>query len=204
MSEEPINSFLQDEFLSLLKARSGHFKLESGHHGNLWLHLDLLFLRPKAIQPFVIELARKISSYRVDAVCGPMVGGALIAQNIALELGIDFLYTERIPPQNPDALYSTVYRLPYHLRSVASGRNIAIVDDVINAGSAVRGTLAELESIGAKPIVIGALLILGSTGQKHFTEKGLTVVSIAHLPNELWTPEECPLCASQVPLNSPE
>ena len=151
MNEKLDNESSQAELLNLLHARQGHFKLESGHHGNLWLDLDLLFLRPKEIQPFVIELAQKISSFGIDAICGPMVGGTLVAQNLALELGVDFLYTERIAPQNPEALYSVAYRLPYHLRTLVNGRRIAIVDDVINAGSAIRGTLAELESLGQGP-----------------------------------------------------
>jgi hypothetical protein len=29
--------------------RRGHFVLESGHHGNLWLDLNSLFLRPAAL-----------------------------------------------------------------------------------------------------------------------------------------------------------
>src|SRR5918996_2835090 len=114
MNEKLDDESSQAELLNLLHARQGHFKLESGHHGNLWLDLDLLFLRPKEIQPFVIELARKISSFDIDAICGPMIGGALVAQTLALELGVDFLYTERITPQNLEALYSVAYRLPYH------------------------------------------------------------------------------------------
>jgi orotate phosphoribosyltransferase len=203
MSEDHINKPLQDEFLKLLKMRHGHFRLESGHHGNLWLDLDLLFLHPRAIQPFAIELAKKISSFRVDVVCGPLVGGALIAQTIALELGVGFLHTERIASQQTKALYSTAYHLPHHLRPAARGKAVAIIDDVINAGSAVRGTVAELESIGARPVAIGAFLVLGSTGRSSFMEK-LPIVTIAHLPNELWKPEECPLCAFRVPLEQPD
>jgi orotate phosphoribosyltransferase len=30
-------------FLDLVAARHGHFRLESGHHGRLWLDLDSLF-----------------------------------------------------------------------------------------------------------------------------------------------------------------
>jgi orotate phosphoribosyltransferase len=204
MREDPIDKSLQDELLKLLKTRRGHFRLESGHHGNLWLDLDLLFLHPKALQPFVVELARNISSFGVEGICGPLIGGALIAQTIALELGVDFLHTERIAPQDTDAMYSTAYRLPQHLHAAVHGRSIAIVDDVINAGSAVRGTLAELESRGAKPAVIGALLILGNTGRAYFIEKHIPVVTIAHVPNEVWKPEECPLCAFRVPLERPD
>jgi orotate phosphoribosyltransferase len=200
MDEVLIDESSQRDFLTLLPAHHGHFKLESGHHGNLWLDLDQLFLHPKEIQRFVAELAHKLSLFNIDAVCGPMVGGALVAQNIAVELGIEFLYTERAEPQNSEALYSTTYHLPSHLRKLIDGKNIAIVDDVINAGSAVRATLAELQFCGARPLVIGALLVLGDIGKKYFAERNFPLRSISHLPNEIWEPKDCPLCASQVPL----
>lgn len=85
-----------------------------------------------------------------------MVGGALGAQNIAVKLGKDFFYTERVVSQTPDALYPAKYHLPHHLRKMDFGKHIALVDDVINAGSAIRGTLAELQSLGARPVTIGA------------------------------------------------
>lgn len=201
MSENHGNKSSRAEFLSLLHGRQGHFKFESGHHGNLWLELDLLFLRPKDIQPFVDELARKISPFAIDAVCGPMVGGALIAQTIATALETEFYYTERVPPQHSDALYSAMYHLPSHLRKRVDGKNVAIVDDVINAGSATRGTLAELQSLGARTVVIASLLVLGNIGQNYFAERNIPTRSISELPNEIWSPEDCPLCASQIPLD---
>jgi orotate phosphoribosyltransferase len=201
MNEPPTNVSFQKEFLNLLRARNGHFKLESGHHGNLWLDLDRLFLRPKEIQRFVGELARQISDFNIDAICGPMVGGALVAQNIAVELELEFFYIERVISQNSNALYSASYHLPSHLRKLIDGKNIAIVDDVINAGSAVRGTLDELRSFSARPIVIGALLVLGDTGQEYFRERNFPLRCVSNLPNELWTPEDCPLCACQIPLD---
>ncbi|HLO14922.1 MAG TPA: phosphoribosyltransferase family protein, partial [Anaerolineales bacterium] len=172
MSDDLIDEALQKEFLNLLHPRQGHFKLESGHHGNLWLDLDRLFLRPEDIRPFIVELAHKISAFEINAVCGPMVGGTLIAEIIATELGLDFFYTERMVYKSSNALYSATYHLPYPLPKMIRGRKVAIVDDVINAGSAVRGTLAELGSFGASPVVVGALLILGETGQKYLAEKG--------------------------------
>jgi orotate phosphoribosyltransferase len=129
-----------------------------------------------------------------------MVGGALVVQNIAIELGLEFFFTERARTQNSDALYSATYHLPSHLRKLIDGKNIAIVDDVINAGSAVRGTLAELQSFGARPVVIGALLVLGGMGHKYLAERKVPLRSISHLPNEIWEPKDCPLCASRVPL----
>jgi orotate phosphoribosyltransferase len=200
MIDNDLNESLQRKFLDLLQARRGHFKLESGHHGNLWLELDRLFLHPRAIQQFIIELARKLSAFDIDAICGPMVGGALIAQGIAAELDVEFFYTEKTSHQNPNVLYSANYQLPFHLRPLIEGRKVAIVDDVINAGSAVRATLTELQSLRANPVAVGAFLVLGETGKNYLTERSLPLRSISSLPNELWMPENCPLCASQIPL----
>ena len=50
---------MEEKLVDLLSARRGHFLLESGHHGNLWLDLDSLFLRPAALLPVARELARR-------------------------------------------------------------------------------------------------------------------------------------------------
>jgi orotate phosphoribosyltransferase len=193
-------SQMQKELLNLLTARKGHFRLESGHHGDLWLDLDLLFRRPRDVRPFVVELANRLAKYKSGAVCGPLVGGALIAQMVASELEVEFYYTERSVPLQRDSLYSVEYRLPKGLGKLIDGKNVVIVDDVINAGSAVRGTFAELQFWRARPVVIGALLVLGSSTPNFFAEQDVAVESIASLPSGLWAPRECPLCASQIPL----
>jgi orotate phosphoribosyltransferase len=200
MTTSDRNEPMQPELLSLLAARKGHFKLESGHHGDLWLDLDLLFLRPRFVRRFAIELARRLARHNLAAVCGPLVGGALLAQTIAAELDVEFCYTERFVLPQHDALYPVEYRLPHILRQRVHGKDVAIVDDVINAGSAVRGTLADLQSCGARPVVIGALLVLGSAAPRFFAGQDIPLESIAYLSSGLWAPSECPLCASQTPL----
>ena len=197
------NELIQQELLNLLAARKGHFRLESGHHGDLWLDLDLLFLRPGPVQRFAIELAGRLSRYNVAAVCGPQVGGALIAHTIASELDVEFYYAERFVLPQHAASYPVEYRIPNSLRKIVYGKNIVIVDDVINAGSAVRGTFATLRACGAQPVVIAALLVLGASAPRFFADQDVPVESLAHLPSGLWLPSECPLCASQMPLEDP-
>ena len=191
---------LQKELLNLLAARKGHFRLESGHHGDLWLDLERLFLHPSHVRRFAVELANGLARYNVAAVCGPLAGGALVAQTLAAELDVEFYYTERFVLPQRDALYPVEYRLPDGLRKMAHGKEFAIVDDAINAGSAVRSTFAELQACGARPVVIGALLVLGSWAPSFFADQNIPLESLAYLPSGLWTPAECPLCASQVPL----
>ena len=197
------NESMQTELLSLLVARKGHFRLESGHHGNLWLDLDTLFLRPGQLRQFVVELANMLSRYNVEAVCGPLVGGAFLAQSIASVLEAEFYFAERFVPLQREALYAVKYQIPPALRKMVYGKNVAVVDDVINAGSAVRGTVAALRSCGASPVVIGALLILGSSASSFFVDQNIPMESVAYLPNEVWTSAECPLCAAKIPLEDP-
>ena len=183
----------------MLAARKGHFKLESGHHGDVWLDLDHWFVRPGRLRPFVVQLAARLQPHGIEAVCGPMVGGAFVAQVIASELDVDFYYTERSQPRTA-ALYPVDYRLPSALRAGIGGKHVAVVDDVINAGSAVRGTLADLQACGARPAALGALVMLGSSASDMAAVAGIPVECIATLSSGLWTPDECPLCARGVPL----
>ncbi|MBV9226933.1 MAG: hypothetical protein JOZ45_19845 [Acidobacteriaceae bacterium] len=189
-----------DDVLDLLTARKGHFLLESGHHGDLWLDLERLCIYPKLIQPLCAELAGRLSLFNMEVVCSPLVEGAFVGLFVASELGLTFSYTERFVRSNPDGLFPAGYRLPDSLRCVVQGKQVVIVNDVINAGSAVRGTFEELERCGAEVVAIGALLTLGGAAQELADARNVVLESLAHLPNSLWSAPTCPLCLRGVPL----
>jgi orotate phosphoribosyltransferase len=192
------------ELAKLLAPRRGHFCFESGHHGNLWLDLEPLFVRPKLVQPLANRLAELIASYDVAAVCGPLSGGAFVAEMIAATLDIEFYFTEPSIGADRETLFPVKYRLPRPLRSMVAGKRVAIANDVINAGSAVRGTYEDLRECAAEVVVVGTLAILGDAAKEYFAERNVPVEWLAEFPNELWLPAECPLCASGVALDDPE
>jgi orotate phosphoribosyltransferase len=187
-------------FREMVAGRSGHFRLESGHHGRLWLDLDTLFADPHRIEPFIAGLATALQPYDVSAVCGPLVGGAFLAQLIARALGVEFCFTAQAMPAEGGGLYRARYRLPPAFAARVRGKRVAIVDDVMSAGSALRATYEELEVYGAAPVVAGALLILGAAGAAFFAERGVAVEAVARDDYELWLPAKCPLCAAGQPL----
>jgi orotate phosphoribosyltransferase len=191
---------LAEELLAQLSAKAGHFRFESGHHGDLWLDLDALFLRPGSLRRFVQTLARSLSEHRPTAVCGPQTGGAFLAFAVAAELDVEFLFAERLAPSEYEQEGPVRYRVPRALRQTLRDHSVAVVDDVINAGSAVRGTLADLRSGGARPVAIGALLVLGDSASALAAAEGLPLASLASRPNNLWLPEHCPLCAAGRPV----
>jgi orotate phosphoribosyltransferase len=194
---------MQSKLLNAVGARKGHFRLESNHHGDVWLDLELLCLRPAMIQRFTVDLARQLARHKVEAVCGLLVEGAFVALMVAAELKVDFSYAERFANPQSDALYPVDYRVPSPLRSKVRGKRVAIVNDVINAGSAVRGTFQDLKACGAEPVAIGALLVLGSSAGSFANDERIPLESQASIPNLVWTAELCPLCALSVPLEDP-
>jgi orotate phosphoribosyltransferase len=190
------------EFLEIVSGRKGHFQLESGHHGELWLDLDALFAQPRRVAPLVARLTDALRPHDVAVVCGPLVGGAFLAQAAAAALDAEFAFTERELPAVADGLYPARYRLPPAYAERVRSRRIAIVDDVMSAGSAARGTYAELQAHQGVPAVVGALLVLGSTGADFFAQQNVPVEAVARQPYPMWLPAACPLCDSGVPLEA--
>jgi orotate phosphoribosyltransferase len=181
-----------------ISTRRGHFVLESGLHTDTWLDLDTQFLDPAALEPQLDALTGELRRYEVSAVCGPLVGGALVAQAISARLGVRFYYTERVSEPAGSGLFNAIYRLPAGLRLPASHERFAVVDDAISAGSATRATVAELSGLGARTVVVGALLLLGDRGARHFAELSIPVVAAARDELSLWDPNHCPLCQAGV------
>ncbi len=170
-----------------MPAQRGHFAYGSGHHGDLWLDLDTLFVSPRRLQPYVAELASQLTTHGLEVVCGPLTGGAFVAQAVATELDIDFCWTT-----------AESYELPDAFSPVVAGRHVAIVDDAINAGSAVTGTALAVRAAGGQVTAVGSLLLLGDP-----PDLGVPVEHLSALPNALWTITDCPLCDLDVPLDRP-
>ena len=189
-------------FLDLAQARRGHFQMESGLHCGLWFDLEAAFVDQTALDPFVTKLAQSLRRHEVEAVCGPLTGGALLALLIARLLGSEFYFTMPAPPETGGALGAR-YRLPPATGHRLLGKRVALVDDVMSTGSSLRGTLMEIETHGAIPVVVCTLHVLGAAGATFFTERGLRIETTGRTAFDAWRPPECPLCASGIPLEDP-
>jgi len=184
-----------DETVTGLAApRRGHFDLGTGFHGDLWLDLDALFARPALLRPHVSRLAGRLRQYRADAVCGPMEGGALVGYAVADVLGLAFL------PAYRRAEGAAAYRLP---ASGIAGWRVVVVDDAVNAGTAVRACGGLLREAGAVPVAVGALLGLGPASGAVAAAMSVPFHAVAALDSRAWPASHCPLCADGVPLAGP-
>jgi orotate phosphoribosyltransferase len=189
------------ELDELLPRREGHFVFESGHHGQVWLEMERLFLHPDRVRPLAEALADRLRKYQATAVCGPLVEGAFVGLMVASSLRLPFSYSAPVRSDEAAGLFPVSYPIPAPLQTELRDQRVVIVNDVINAGSAVRGTLASLRECGAQPVAIGALAVYGSAASALAARHEVALEALASRPSRIWEPGACPLCAKSVPLS---
>lgn len=194
---------MNPDLLAALPARRGHFLLESGYHTDVWMSLDGLFVDPARVAPVVAALATKLRRHTVAAVCGPLTGGAFLAQALAVDLGVEFYHTAPRAVSSDTGFFKATYSLPSAVRQRVRGQRAAVVDDVISAGSSVRASVASLTAAGGSAVVIGSLLVLGDRAVAHFADSGIPIEALEHREFVLWKPSDCPLCRAGSPLEDP-
>src|SRR5580693_7533225 len=194
---------VESRLIELADPRYGHFDLGTGYHGDLWLDLDRLFLRPALWRPHVRVLADRLREHRVDAVCGPMEGGAFLAYALADLMGVAFLPAYRAAAS--DAAAATAYRLAQTGGDGEGigGWRVAIADDAVNAGTAVRACAGQLRDHGAVPVAVAALLAVGPARQVVPAVLSVPFYAVDTVQSQAWRPEDCPLCGAGIALTDP-
>jgi orotate phosphoribosyltransferase len=185
------------DVVQLARPRRGHFDLGTGYHGDVWLDLDALFLRPALLRPHVRQLAGQLTEHRIDAVCGPLEGGAFLACALADLLGAAFLPGYRSPGAAP----------AYHLPQVPGGIDgwrVAVADDAINAGTAVTACLDDIRGRGAVPVAVAALLALGQSSTTIPARVRVPFYTVGAISSQTWPAGKCPLCQGDIPLTDPD
>jgi orotate phosphoribosyltransferase len=188
------------EVVQLARPRSGHFDLGTGYHGDVWLDLDALLLRPSLLRPHVSWLAERLKGHSADAVCGPLEGGAFLAYAVADLLGVAFLPGYRSPAARAGG--PAGYSLP-RVRGGIGGWRVAIVDDAVNAGTAVAACLEEARGQGAVPVAVAAVLSLGRASAIVPARLRVPFYAAGTIPSRAWPAEQCPLCAGGIPFADP-
>jgi len=111
-------------------------------------------------------------------VCGPLVEGAFVALMVASSLRVPFTYSEPVRDHRTAGLFPISYPIPKALQPELKGQRVAIVNDVINAGSAVRGTLTALKQCGAQPVAIATLAVYGEAASELAQKHGIALESV--------------------------
>jgi len=80
---------------------------------------------------------------------------------------------------------------------------VGIVDDAVNAGTAVTACAEALRGQGAVPVAVASLLALGDASTTIRDQLGVPLHPAATLPSQTWPAAQCPRCAKGIPFTAP-
>lgn len=178
LSEETIAQWFRETGALL----TGHFQLSSGRHSGVYLEKFAVLQHPEHLSRLCGAMARRFAGAGVETVVGPLTGGAILAYDVARQLGTRFLFPERVEGR-------MTLRRGFALRP---GERVLVVEDVVTTG----GSVAEvLELLGRLEVqVVGVAALVDRSGGK--ASFGVPFEPLWRVAVESWEPEECPLCAA--------
>ncbi|HXM49412.1 MAG TPA: orotate phosphoribosyltransferase [Pyrinomonadaceae bacterium] len=158
----------------------GHFILSSGLHSPVYLQCAIALESTGAAAEFGSALAQKFGGRQIETVAAPAIGGIVIGYEVARQLGVRFIWTEREDGR-------MTLRRGFKLRS---GERVLVIEDVITTGGSTRETVDALISAGAEVIAAGS--IIDRSGGR--ADVGVPRVSLATLDVAAVSPEDCEAC----------
>jgi orotate phosphoribosyltransferase len=84
--------------------------------------------------------------------------------------------------------------------ALVAGRRVLVVEDILTTGGSARTVVQAVEKAGGTVVGVAALCNRGGVTADLLGSPQL--YSLASVPLESWSAEECPLCASGVPVNT--
>jgi orotate phosphoribosyltransferase len=169
--------------------QEGHFRYTSGLHGNLYMQCAQVLKHPEHTEVLCKELAENFADSKIDIVVGPAMGGIIVAYEIARQLGVPAVFTER---ENGAMTLRRGFELD-------PGQRVLVVEDVITTGGSVQEVLEIVKTKGAEPVGVG-VLVNRSGGRADF---GVPLAALLNLDLPTYDPENCPLCKQGLPLAKP-
>ena len=182
-----------DEALALFRQTGalldGHFVLRSGLHSRQFFQCALALQQMPVVEKFGAALADQVRSWKAVTVVAPAMGGLVIGQEVARQLGLRFVFVEK--EEGKLALRRGFRFTP--------GERCVVVEDVVTQGGRVQETLAILRQNGAEPVGI-AMLVDRSGGAVNL---GLPSASLIRLRVEAFPADQLPPDLASTPAVKP-
>ena len=183
----------QDEVLQVFRDSGalleGHFILRSGLHSRQFFQCALALQQMPVVEKLGADLAHKVNTLGATTVIAPAMGGLVIGQEVARQLGARFIFSEKEDGK-------LVLRRGF---KISPEEKILVVEDVVTKGGRVQETIDIVRSSGG--VVVGvAILVDRSNGSVKF---GTPLVSLISLSVEAFEPAKMPPDLAVIPAVKP-
>lgn len=186
-----VDSEVHDIFIKTGALLEGHFILRSGLRSGHFFqcarvgeHLDHI---TRLAELLIAKLPEE--AHEAETVIAPAMGGLVIGQEVARQLGKRYLFAEK----EHDRL---ALRRNFKIRN---GEPILVVEDVITRGGRVRETLDLIDSRGGKPVSV-AVLVDRSAGAAKFP---IPLISLLEMNYPTYEPDKLPPELRNIPAVKP-
>ena len=169
---------------------TGHFLLSSGRHAGQYMQCAKVQQYPQKLETIVKLLAGGFAGVQADIVVAPAIGGIVVGYELARQLGIKSIFTERVDGK---VELRRGFELP-------AGARVIVAEDVITTGLSTREVVEAVHAHSA--VLVGVGVMVDRTGGK--LEFGQAKVVSAYSKEIIsYPPEDCPLCKQNLPLVKP-
>lgn len=179
-----------------------HLVYTSGRHGSSYVNKDALYPHTAATSEVCARIARRFADAAVDVVAGPTVGGVIMAQWTAHHLcaltGREVLAVYAEEEVGEGGTRRRLFRRGYD--ELVAGRRVLVVEDILTTGGSARLVVEAAGAVGGTVVGVGALCNRGAVTAAAIGAPDLYCLSV--VPLESFAPDECPLCAGGVPVNT--
>lgn len=156
----------------------GHFILRSGLRSRQFFQCAQALQQMPDVEELGAGLAERVQDLKIETVLAPAMGGLVIGQEVARQLGCRYIFVEK----ENDRL---VLRRGFQIRP---GERVLIVEDVVTKGGRVRETLDIAAQHQAD--VRGVAMIVDRSNGK--VDVGVPTHSLLSIEVETFDPEKLP------------
>lgn len=139
-----------DEFRDAGALLEGHFKLSSGKHSSVYCQCAMVLKDPWRAEKLVSAFKTMIDAAGVDVdmVVSPAMGGVVVGWEVARQLGVPGVFTERVDGE-------------LQLRrgfTIPKGAKVLMMEDIITTGLSSRECIETIEKWGGTVVAAGCLI----------------------------------------------
>src|SRR5882672_10268582 len=182
-----------DEALQLFRQTGalleGHFILRSGLHSRQFFQCALALQQMPVVERLGAALAAKLRLLGAVTVVSPAMGGLVIGQEVARQLGLRFIFVEKEEGK-------LVLRRGF---KVAPGERILVVEDVVTKGGRAQETIDIVQAHGGRVVGV-AMVVDRSNGVVNL---GVPMFSLLSLLVEAFPADKLPPDLAATPATKP-
>ena len=182
-----------DEALRLFRETGalleGHFVLRSGLHSRQFFQCALALQQMPIVERFGAALAEKLRPLEAVTVIAPAMGGLVIGQEVARQLGVRFIFAEKEEGR-------LVLRRGF---KIAPGERLLVVEDVVTKGGRVQETMDIVRAHAG--VVAGVAMVVDRSGGS--VDLGVPTFSLIKLDVETFPADQLPPELAALPATKP-